>query len=160
MHYARGGETLPFAAAIREGRRRMDGLPLLTAERRVYSYIERGLYAEQVRRVLALFPLKQVLFLRSKDLWDDHVATLARIAAFLGISPFPDTGAKREFVRPDVPFPSVPTEADRALVADLVRNDVREFAAFTNLGVSDWPVMQEAPAVAPRMRHRAATEKR
>jgi hypothetical protein len=103
MEYARGDEELPFAVAIREGRRRMEGLPLLAAERRVYSYIERGLCAEQVRRVLVHFPLKQILFLRSKDLWDDHVTTLARIAAFLDIPLFPDTGAKREQIRPDIP---------------------------------------------------------
>ena len=67
MEYARGDETLPFAEAIREGRSRLDGLPLLARERRVYTYIERGLYADQVRRVLANFPRGQLLFLRSQN---------------------------------------------------------------------------------------------
>src|SRR5271163_989725 len=44
MEYARGNESLPFAEAIREGRQRMEGLPPLAWERRVFTYVERGLY--------------------------------------------------------------------------------------------------------------------
>ncbi|MGH9675564.1 MAG: sulfotransferase family protein, partial [Candidatus Acidiferrum sp.] len=92
MEYAQGDEKLPFAEAIREGRSRLDGLTPLAPERRVYAYIERGLYADQVRRALANFPRDQLLFLRSQDLLDNHIETLDRISAFLGIAPFPDTG--------------------------------------------------------------------
>lgn len=160
MEYARGEETLPFAAAIREGRSRIDHLPALAPQRRVYFYIERGLYAEQVRRALANFPREQVLFLCSEDLRDDHVVTLGRIARFLGIAGFPDTGPKREQRRIYLDLPSAKTEADRAFVADLVRDDVREFAALTGLDVSAWPVMRDATAAALVSRRRAATEKR
>ncbi|MGA8758990.1 MAG: sulfotransferase [Stellaceae bacterium] len=142
MEYARGDETLPFAEAIREGRGRMDALPPLASERRTFSYVERGLYAGQVQRALTHFPRDQVLFLRSEDLRDDHGPTLARIAAFLGIAPFPDNGPKREMIRPAVALLSVPTEADRALVADLVRDDMRAFAALTGLDISSWPTME------------------
>jgi hypothetical protein len=120
----------------------MDGLPPLARERRIYTYVERGLYAEQTRRVLMHFPPQQVLFLRSQDLLDNHVATLARIAAFLGITSYPDTGSQRQNRRRNILFPSVPTEADRALFASLVRDDVLEFSALTGLDVSDWPTMQ------------------
>ena len=142
MEYARGDETLPFAEAIREGRSRLDGLPLLARERRVYTYIERGLYADQVRRVLANFPRGQLLFLRSQDLLDNHIETLDRVSSFLGIAPFPDTGPKRERPRPRVSLPSCPTEEDRTFAAGLVRDDVREFSALTGLKVSDWQTMR------------------
>jgi arylsulfatase A-like enzyme len=158
MEYARGDETLPFSAAIREGRSRMDHLPPLAPGRRVYSYVERGLYAEQVRRVLENFPREQVLFLRSEDLRDNHVATLSLIATFLGIAGFPDTGPKREQRRTYV-GPAA-TEADRAFVAGLVRDDTREFAALTGLDVSDWSVMRAAPAPAALSHRRAAAKKR
>ncbi len=65
MEYARGDETLPFAEAIRGGRSRLDGLAPLARERRVYPYIERGRYSEQIRRALTHFPREQLLFLRS-----------------------------------------------------------------------------------------------
>jgi Sulfotransferase family len=142
MEYARGDEKLPFAEAIREGRSRIEGLPPLVPERRVFTYIERGCYSEQVRRVLANFPREQLLFLRSQDFLDNHVETLARISSFLGIAPFPDTGPKRERPRPRVSLPSCPTEEDRAFVARLVRDDVREFSALTSLKVSDWQTMR------------------
>jgi hypothetical protein len=142
MEFARHNETLPFAEAIREGRKRMDGLPPLAPQRRVYTYVERGFYAKQVRCALAHFPRDQLLFLRSRDFWHDHVGTLTRISEFLGIPRFPDGGPKREFVRTQKSFPSEPTEADRAFIADLVRDDVREFAALTGLDVVDWPIMR------------------
>ncbi|MGH6848870.1 MAG: sulfotransferase [Methylocella sp.] len=142
MEYARGDEKLPFAEAIRTGRSRLESLPPLARERRVYTYIERGLYAEQVRRVLAIFPRGQLLFLRSRDFLGDHVEVLNRISSFLGVASFPDTGPKRERQRPRVSFPSCPTEEDRAFAASLVRNDVREFSALTGLKVSDWPTMR------------------
>ena len=143
MEYARGDEPLPFAEAIREGRQRMEGLPPLAWERRVFTYVERGLYGEQVHRALAHFPREQLLFLRSEDLRGDHVATLARISTFAGLAPFPDIGSKREHPRPAASFPSMPTNDDRALIADLVRDDLRDFAAVTGLDISSWPTIRE-----------------
>ena len=159
MEYGRGNETLPFAEAIREGRKRMDGLPPLARERRVYTYIERGLYSEQIQRALDHFPREQLLFLRAEDLLDDHLATLARIAAFLGIAPFPDTGPKLENRRPDIGYPSEPTGEDRALVAGLLGDDLRHFSSLSGLDVSRWATMQMAPT-ASTARRRISNEKR
>jgi arylsulfatase A-like enzyme len=161
MQFAWNVETLPFAEAIREGRKRMNSLPPLALRRRVYSYVERGFYAEQVRRALAHFPGDQLLFLRSRDLWKDHVGTLACISAFLGLSSFPNTGPKRKLPQAKGPFPSEPTEADRAFIADLVLKEIRDFAALTGLDVADWPVMQYAPTVrASPVRRRAYGDRR
>jgi len=143
MEYTRGNETLPFAEAIRAGRNRITNASPLAPNRRIYSYVERGFYAEQVRRVLALFPREQVLFLLSHNLRDHHSSTLARIAAFLNISPFPETGPKREHAHPDIALPSTVTKEDRALIAGLVRDDVRAFARLTGLDVNDWKTMKE-----------------
>jgi hypothetical protein len=144
MEYARGNETLPFAEAIRAGRSRIIDLPPLAPDRRIYSYVERGLYAEQVRRALELFPREQILFLRSQDLLDHHNTTLARIAEFLNISPFPETGPKHEYPQPDIPSSLSATSEDRAFLADIFRDDVRAFARLTGLDVSDWTTMKEA----------------
>jgi hypothetical protein len=157
MEYARGFENLPFAEAIRQGRNRMKYLAPFAPEWRVYTYVERGFYAEQVRRALLHFSRDQMLFLRSQDLRDDHIGTLARVARFLGIASFPDTGPKRVNGRSDIfrrsraPFPPsfrLATEADKQFIASLVRDDVREFSALTGLDVSDWPTMQDAAATA------------
>ncbi len=91
MEFARGNETLPFGVAIRAETARIPTQPPKLWDRRIVSYATRGCYAGQVARALDLFPRVQLLFLRSDDLRDDHPATLARIAAFLGIPPFPAT---------------------------------------------------------------------
>lgn len=143
MEYARGHEKLLFSEAIREGRRRMINSPPLGPDRRVYSYVERGFYTQQVRRALEHFPREQVLFLRSQDLLDRHPAALARIAEFLDIPPFPETGPKREHPRPDIQLPSSATHEDLAYFAELVRDDVCTFAQLTGLDVTDWSTMRE-----------------
>jgi hypothetical protein len=141
MEYARGDETVPFSVAIREGRHRLDGLSVLAPERRVFSYIERGFYAEQVIRVLRYFTRDQTLFLRSQDLFCDLVATLKRISEFLEIDVFPDTGPRHESKGSELLYSSGPSAEDRAYVSELVRGNVRAFSLLTGLDVSDWPTM-------------------
>lgn len=138
MEYARRDESLEFAEAIRIGRRRMDGLPECASERRIFSYVERGLYAEQLRRALLLFSREQMLFLRSEDLKADHVRTLRKISSFLDIQPFAAIEPKAENHRPNIHYPSLPSEADRAHIASLVSDDLREFSKLTGLDVSGW----------------------
>jgi hypothetical protein len=52
---------------------------------RRYSYVSRGLYAEQLERWLARFPAQQLLVLSSEDLFARPADTLAEICRFLGI---------------------------------------------------------------------------
>jgi Sulfotransferase domain len=144
MEFARGNELLSFSEAIREGRHRFMSAMPLAPERRVYSYVERGLYAEQVKRVLTYFPRDQTLFLRSRDLLDQHAATLAHIATFLEIPPFPDTGPKRENSRPSALRSSRITPEDRGFLAALLREDIREFERLTHLDVAAWTTLKEA----------------
>ncbi|MBE7186578.1 MAG: hypothetical protein INR68_19475 [Methylobacterium mesophilicum] len=84
------------------------------------------------------FPRDQTVLLRS-DLRDDHASTLARIAAFVGIGVFPDTGLKREFVRATEFARSEPSMADRVLIAKHVGADLQAFARLTTIDVTGWP---------------------
>lgn len=142
MEYARGFETLPFSEAIRAGRDRLACLAPLARERRIYTYVERGGYAGQVRRVLRHFPREQVLFLRSQDLRHDHAATLRQIAGFLGIAPFADTGPKCEQPFAFTAPPTPPDLADLEHIAALLGDEMRAFAALSGLDITGWPVMQ------------------
>lgn len=142
MERARGVEPLPFAQAIREGRDRIhQGDDAL----RRHSYLERGLYAEQAERALALFPREQVLFLRSEDLARDHRATLERIARFLGIAPFPE-GPPRHEHRATI-LAEAPSAADRQWIALCLRDDLPRLPAITGLDISGWPTMRELAAL-------------
>lgn len=143
MERARGAESLPFAEAIRDGRRRIHEGPEVL---RRHSYVERGFYAAQAERALALFPHEQVLFLRSEDLAQDHRATLARIARFLGIAPFPD-GPPRHEHRATIAA-QAPTAADRQWIADCLRDDLPRLPAITGLDISCWPTLRQLAGAA------------
>lgn len=142
MEYARGAENLDFASAIREGRQRLAGLPRTSPKWRVFSYLERGLYGQQVAEAKRYFSDSQLLFLRSEDLRNDHASALKQIQQFLGISAFPDTGAKRAHGRYATPGTAEPTEADLALVAEFVVADMQKFTEICGLDVSSWPTQK------------------
>ena len=73
---------------IRAGRQR-----LFAAEpwghHREFSYVERGFYAEQVERLLGLFPQAQLLFLTSENLRRRPAEALAEVRRFLGLPTAP-----------------------------------------------------------------------
>lgn len=141
MEYARAADRMPFAEAIRGGRRRLEKLPTLHPDRRVYSYVERGFYGAQLRRLLDLFPRDQILFLRSSDLAADPAATLGKIAEFLDLEPFPQLAARNDRAMPDIEYPSRLTEEDAEFLADIYRDDIEAFAKLSGLDVSDWPTV-------------------
>ena len=97
-----GIETLTFADAVAAEaarlagqRERLEASPdrgVVSEAHEHYSYLARGLYAEQLRRWLAHFPAERLLVLRSEDLYPAPNATYDRVTAFLGLSQF-DPGA-------------------------------------------------------------------
>ncbi|MBN9022439.1 MAG: sulfotransferase [Rhizobiales bacterium] len=135
MSSGRGRDALSFPAAIREGRARLaEGGDFAL---RNWSYVERGFYGAQARRVLGLFPRRQVLFLRTEDLRERHMATLAGVFGFLGLPAIP--------VRPSLIFCDAGgggqqemTGEDRRHLRALYRGDLRDFAGLAGLDVTAW----------------------
>ena len=82
METERGRESVSFSEAIRgEQERCRQALP---AQHRVFSYVDRGFYCEQLRRLWRFFPRDHVLVLRHEDLVDDPRGVVARTCAFIG----------------------------------------------------------------------------
>ena len=75
--------SFPEAMAT-EPERCRDALP---EQHRVFSYVSRGFYSEQLRRLWSFFPRPQTLILRQEQLLADPVATLKAVHAFLGLEP-------------------------------------------------------------------------
>jgi hypothetical protein len=90
MVSARGVENLSFSDAIRAGRSRVTQQSENPRSRWVYSYVERGFYYQQMRRILDLFPREQVLFISSSALRSRFCDTLDEICGFVGVAPFLD----------------------------------------------------------------------
>jgi hypothetical protein len=83
METKRGAETLSFADAVeQEAVRCREALPL---QHRVFSYIDRGFYAPQVRQLFNMFGRDQCLVLLNEDLRARHAETLRKTSAFLGV---------------------------------------------------------------------------
>jgi hypothetical protein len=83
MESKRDHEKLPFAEAIeKEPERCRTALPL---QHRVYSYVDRGFYAHQVRRLFNIFGKDNVLVLLSEELRHEHQKTLRSVFEFLGV---------------------------------------------------------------------------
>jgi Sulfotransferase domain len=83
METKRGAEQLSFEDAVdRESERCREALPL---QHRVFSYIDRGFYAAQLRRLLNIFGRENCLCLLNEELRTDHQQTLRRVFDFLGV---------------------------------------------------------------------------
>ena len=123
METTRGRETAPFSEAIRPiARQRVSSAP--DGVHRVFSYVERGFYAAQVERLTALFPRRQLLFLRTDALWCDPAATLEAVQSFLEIDLVPK--AEQRYVVPIASDKSASlTSEDADYLATLYADDIR-----------------------------------
>ena len=142
MEIGRGRETLPFTLAIREGRKRLQNIDQLDRPWRLFSYVERGFFSGQVKKVLELFPRDQLLFLRSNDLKTDHRGTLRAITDFLQIDPLPDVAPRFDHRTRPVNYRL--SGADVEFLRTTYRPDVLEFSKLTDLSVSDWPTVNSS----------------
>ncbi|KON30555.1 hypothetical protein AC482_03600 [miscellaneous Crenarchaeota group-15 archaeon DG-45] len=96
-HYSararRGVEALSFGEAVeREGERlrgeeerMLEDEGYYSPSHRLFSYLSRGVYVDQLRRWMDLFPRDQLLVLRSEDFFADPGAELGRVTDFLGL---------------------------------------------------------------------------
>jgi hypothetical protein len=83
MEVKRKAEHLSFKEAIeREAERCAEALPL---QHRVYSYIDRGYYAPQLRRLVNIFGRVNCLVLLNEELRAEHEKTLRRVFEFLDV---------------------------------------------------------------------------
>ena len=88
MQRDRGYDALPFLEAIQEEeKRRRESLPY---QNRRFSYLDRGFYSEQIKRLRVYFSQEQFLILKSKALRDHPQKVLNKIIHFLAISQFDD----------------------------------------------------------------------
>lgn len=130
METRRGAETLPFSDAIRTGRNRLTQSSELPGIHRVFSYVERGFYCEQLDRLYSLFPKGNILLVQQELLQSHHELMLDRICDFLRVNRFleyPDQdivfpkGTTREYLPPI-------TAPDRHFLNDLYADDLQRLA--------------------------------
>lgn len=138
METTRGSETLSFSEAISDlGRQRVSASP--GGVHRVFSYVERGFYAPQIKRVLALFPRAHVHFLRSDMLWLKPHETLSGVEEFLKVPAHFSPNMVAQYIVPLVnEAQSEMGECARTNLGDLYASDILQTAVLTEIGLTDW----------------------
>jgi hypothetical protein len=93
LNVRRGREPLSFEEAIeQEPERLRKVLQVITLDESYplynflhYSYLKKGLYAEQLERWYEVFPASQILVLQSEDFFANPERSFARVVEFLGL---------------------------------------------------------------------------
>lgn len=134
MEHRRGRERLPFSDAIRTGRQRVSKAPQGVDP--IFSYVERGLYAPQIIRLLNLFDKDNVFFLCSDKIYSDS-PTLMKLQSFLGVKPIEFTTIEAN-VNPSSLPPTAGLSADFEHLQALYQDDIIQTATLTNLNLDDW----------------------
>ncbi len=110
-------------------------------QRDVVGGFQRGLYAQQLRRVFDAFPRDQVLILQYERCREDPVAQLGRTFAFLGLRPVaqPPSDVTREFnptTRAKVPL----SDGLRQALVEGYATDLAQLAELVpELDLGCWP---------------------
>ena len=133
MESKRHADPLPFADAVaRETERCAAALPF---QHRVFSYLDRGYYAHQVRRLFRIFGQKNCRFPLTEDLTTNHSATLRRVFEFLGVDPNVAPPHEKVFEQADA------DELDTVLRARLAARfnfEIRELETLVGRDLSAW----------------------
>lgn len=133
MEYERKAEPLLFAEAVtHEAERCSTARPL---QHRVFSYLDRGYYAHQVRRLHRVFGPRNCLCLLTEDLAANHAATLRKVFTFLEVDPDFTLPAARVFEHTKHSGPDLDL---RARLNDLFYYDIRELETLVERDLSAW----------------------
>ena len=134
MELNRGDEIREFRSAIEAEleQRKIDP----DQQHRVFSYLSRGFYAEQIERYQRTFARDQLLWVKYEDLRDDPESQFVRIFDHLGIDrrPVPDIVP---ILNQGVYSAPLDKALRRALI-DVFAEDISRAGALLDMDVRDW----------------------
>lgn len=133
MEVMRRREFLSFPEAIRTERRRTK--EVLPFQHRVYAYVDRGFYTDQIRRIWNFFPKEQTLFLKSEHLKDEHQNTLDRVCDFLGVAKMPRITPHIVNARP---YATSIADEDRVYLQELFEFEIKDLEQMLDWDCSEW----------------------
>lgn len=126
-------DALSFWDALQSEKERLHAtLPL---QNRVYSYIDRGFYTEQLGRIWKFFPKEQTLLLRSEDLKQRPQAPLDDVCRFLGVPPFARVESKEIYARE---YLAPMSGRERDYLRQVFTPEIRQLEQLLGWNCSDW----------------------
>jgi hypothetical protein len=133
MERSRRLEPLEFRAALMAEQAFLDNTP--GQQDRVRSYLDRGRYSEQVRRLWNLFGTGQVLVLRHETLLTQHESVLERICRFLGVGPL---GPSAQVVANRIEYPEAISAADFDFCLQRLDPEISQLEALLGWDCGEW----------------------
>ncbi len=133
METKRGAEHISFAKAVeQEAARCRETLPL---QHRVFSYIDRGFYAHQVRRLFNIFAGHNCLVLLNEELRTEHEKALRTVFKFLTV--------KSDFIPPEASVFEQDYDQEinselRSKLTDMFYYDIKELERLLHRDLSSW----------------------
>jgi hypothetical protein len=133
MERVRKREPLPFSAALEvEPQRAKATLPF---QDRCYSYVDRGFYTEQIRRIWHYFPKEQTLFLKTEELRNELQATLGKIFDFLQIERIKAPQVIKKHV---MPYTTALSDKDKDFLKHIYEFEIKELERLLRWDCSGW----------------------
>lgn len=133
MERSKGLDKLPFWDAIKSEKERCrESLPF---QQRVYSYIDRGFYLKQLKRVWSFFPKESVLILKSDDLKNKPDVTIDSVCGFLQVKHLDNTPVINSN---SVPYESSMSEAERNYLKSIFESEIKGIERELHWDCSDW----------------------
>ena len=133
MEHSRGNDELNFSAAIRmESDRVRSELP---KQSRLHSYIDRGRYVQQLRRLWFFFGQDNVLVIRYEELRSRPRNELNRVCEFLGVSRYGTV--KHEIVNSN-DYSCPMNDEDRQYLARIFEFEIRQLERELGWDCADW----------------------
>lgn len=133
MERDRNRESVSFWDAIfNEKERCKEALPL---QHRVYSYLDRGFYTGQIKRLHDFFPVENILIIRHEELKLHHNAVLGKIFNFLGLS----NQAKYSHLNVHaIPYAEALSEKEWLFLAKVFKHEIMALEMMLGWDCSEW----------------------
>ena len=100
------------------------------------SYVDRGLYAKQIRNMYSCFPSEQLLFIKYENYITNQKDTMNRVCSFLGIDLCDDNFQSKSLHK--IKYLNKISLEERYLLSTFYQKDITEVEKLLNWDCSDW----------------------
>ena len=133
MELNRGQESMQFLDAIHKEESERIKFPNI--QHRVFSYIDRGKYANQIRKLSELFSSENLLVLKHDDLLNSPQSLLARVWDFLGVE---HIDLKENIVAHQGKYNTLMSEEALRYLKKIFYLEIKSLESMVNWDCSDW----------------------
>lgn len=143
MEFRRGSEIYEFNDAISRELKKIQSINYEDKFHRIYSYIERGFYAKQIKIMKNVFPIDQLMFIKTESLWSSPKEVLSLVLEFLGVEVQYDRDVVCKYISPIVNIVRVPRSHNKNLnvfskLTDLYKSDILDIHILTGIDICHW----------------------